>query len=51
VTELSERLAPTLEDLAAKTQETAELSERLQRRQTPRQGPTRQAPGRRPAGR
>jgi hypothetical protein len=33
LTELSERLAPTLNELAAKSQETAELSERLQRRQ------------------
>ena len=32
-TDLSERLTPTLEELAAKSQETAELGERLQRRQ------------------
>jgi hypothetical protein len=37
VTELNERLAPTLDELATKTQETAELSERLQRRQAARQ--------------
>lgn len=57
VTELNERLAPTLEDLAAKAEETAELGERLQRRQgTARRGATRQrsarpALGRRRAGR
>jgi hypothetical protein len=33
LTELSERLTPTLDELAAKTQETAELGQRLQRRQ------------------
>jgi hypothetical protein len=43
LTELSERLAPTLEDLAAKSQETAELSARLQQRQAARQGTARQA--------
>lgn len=31
--DLSERLTPTLNELAAKSQETAELGERLQRRQ------------------
>jgi hypothetical protein len=35
--ELSERLTPTLNELAAKAQETAELGERLQRRQAARQ--------------
>jgi hypothetical protein len=38
LSDLNERLAPTLEDLAAKSQQTAELSERLQRRQAARQG-------------
>ena len=33
LTDLSERLTPTLDELAAKSQETAELGERLQRRQ------------------
>jgi len=46
LTELSERLAPTLQDLEARTQETAELGERLQRRQAARQAtPGRAAPG------
>jgi len=40
LTELSERLAPTLQDLEARAQETAELGDRLQRRQA----------GHRPAG-
>lgn len=35
--ELSERLTPTLDELSAKAQETAELGERLQRRQAARQ--------------
>lgn len=57
VTELNERLAPTLEDLAAKAQETAELGERLQRRQgaarqgAARQGTTRQRTARPALGR
>lgn len=51
LTELSERLAPTLEDLAAKSQETAELSARLQQRQAARQGTARQGTPRRGARR
>jgi hypothetical protein len=51
LTELSERLTPTLEDLATKAQETAELSERLQQRQAARQGQTRRRPARRRASR
>jgi hypothetical protein len=51
LTELSERLAPTLQDLEARTQETAELGERLQRRQAARQATPRQASARRGSGR
>ena len=47
LTELSERLAPTLHDLEASTQETAELGERLQRRQAAWQASARQAGARR----
>ncbi len=51
LTELSERLAPTLQDLEARAQETAELGDRLQRRQagqaTPRQGTARRGSRRR----
>jgi regulator of replication initiation timing len=35
--EMSQKLAPTLEELATKSQETAELTERLQQRQALRQ--------------
>jgi len=49
VTDLSERLAPTLRELEAKTQETAELGERLQRRQAARQA-ARPGTGRRRRG-
>ena len=45
--ELSERLAPTLQELEASAQQTAELGERLQRRQAVRQASTRQGAGRR----
>jgi hypothetical protein len=39
VAELNERLAPTLEELADKGQEAAELTARLQERQVGRKGP------------
>jgi hypothetical protein len=39
VSELSERLAPTLEELADKGQEAAELAARLQKRQRPPAAP------------
>jgi hypothetical protein len=45
--ELSERLAPTLEELEATSRQTAELGERLQRRQAARQAASRQGTGRR----
>jgi ABC-type transporter Mla subunit MlaD len=51
LTELSERLAPTLQDLEAKSQETAELSARLQQRQAARQRTARPGAGRRRTGR
>jgi hypothetical protein len=38
MTEMSRRLAPTLEELATRSQETAELSARLQQRKALRQG-------------
>jgi hypothetical protein len=37
LSDLSERLSPTLRELAARAEETAELSERLQRHQALRQ--------------
>lgn len=45
--DLSERLAPSLQELEAKAQETAELGERLQRRQAGRQAAARRGTGRR----
>lgn len=50
LTDLSERLAPTLRELEARSQETAELSERLQQRQAARQAGG-QGAGRRRAAR
>jgi hypothetical protein len=45
LTDLSERLAPTLQELEARAQETAELGERLQRRQAALQAAARQRQG------
>jgi hypothetical protein len=47
LSDLSERLAPTLQELETKAQQTAELGERLQRRQAARQATGRQRGGRR----
>jgi regulator of replication initiation timing len=45
LSDLSERLAPTLRELETRSQETAELGERLQRRQAAVQAAARQRQG------